>query len=219
MSWLNAALYEFGMKAPEEACLRAWRAELLNELDGDVLEVGAGTGFNMPFYPDTIQRVVVTEPDPHMRNKLRRVLDPIHWPRFEVVAASLDGLPMPDASFDAVISTLVLCSVNDLHEALAEIRRVLKPGGRFVFLEHVAAEDGSRLHTWQRRIESAWKHVSGNCHLTRHTEEAIAETGFAIERIEREPIREAMPLARPSIRGVARKPLSERFSVASHPLP
>ncbi len=212
MSWLNAALYEFGMKAPEEASLRAWRAELLNELDGDVLEVGAGTGFNIPFYPDTIQRVVVSEPDPHMRQKLRRKIDPIDWPRFEIVDASLDGLPMADASFDAVVATLVLCSVGDLPGALAEIRRVLKPGGRFVFLEHVAAEDGSRLHTWQRRIEPAWKHVSGNCHFTRHTEEAIAETGFAFERIEREPIREAMPLSRPSIRGVARKPFLKPYS-------
>ena len=205
MSWLTAALYERNMQAPEEACLRAWRAELLTGLDGDVLEVGAGTGFNLPYYPATT-RVVLSEPDRHMRAKLRRRLAPGSPSRFEVVAASLDGLPMPDASFDAVVTTLVLCSVDDLHGALAEIYRVLKPNGHLIFLEHVAAEDESRLLTWQRRLEPLWKPVSGNCHLTHHTEEAIVETGFIVERIEREPIRNAMPLSRPSIRGVARKP-------------
>jgi ubiquinone/menaquinone biosynthesis C-methylase UbiE len=104
-----------------------------------------------------------------------------------------------------VVSSLVLCSVQDPQAALAQIRRVLKPGGRLVFLEHVAADGKPNRLKWQRRIEPVWKHLMGNCHLTRRTEAAIEAAGFRIERIQRESMRKALPVCRPSIRGIARR--------------
>ena len=98
---------------------------------------------------------------------------------------------------------LVLCSVPDLNHALNEIRRVLVPGGRLVFMEHVAAENRLQRLKWQHRMEPLWKRVSGNYHLTRRTERAILDGGFQMERIQRESMRKSMPLTRPTIRGIA----------------
>jgi ubiquinone/menaquinone biosynthesis C-methylase UbiE len=193
------------MRRLETACLFAWREELLRDLHGEVLEVGAGTGANLPHYPPAVTRLVLAEPNPHMRRRLEARRGSGESSTAEVSDASLERLPIPDASFDAVVSTLVLCSVPDMHAALAEIFRVLRPGGRLLFLEHVAAESSSKRFQWQRRGEWLWKHLAGNCHLTRKTEQAILAAGFQIERIERENMPKAMPLARPGIRGVARK--------------
>jgi ubiquinone/menaquinone biosynthesis C-methylase UbiE len=195
------------MRRLETACLFAWRGELLRDLQGEVLEVGAGTGANLPHYPQAVTRLVLAEPNPHMRRRLVARRGSGSSPA-EVSDASLERLPIPDASFDAVVSTLVLCSVPDMHAALAEIFRVVRPGGRLLFLEHVAAESSSKRFQWQRRGEWLWRHLAGNCHLTRKTEQAILDAGFQIERIERENMPKAMPLASPGIRGVARKPAS-----------
>ena len=204
MSWLMAAVYDRFMRVSEEACLANWRAELLRELSGAVLEVGAGTGVTLAHYPATLTRLVLCEPDPHMRRKLTEKIA-ASGAKAEVCDAELEHLPFADASFDAVVGSLVLCSVRDQSAALAEIARVLKPGGRLVFLEHVAADGKPGRLKWQRRIEPVWKHLMGNCHLTRRTEAAITAAGLRIERIQRESIRKALPIVRPSIRGVARK--------------
>jgi len=202
MSWLMAAVYDRFMRGSEEACLSKWRAELLRDLSGEVLEVGAGTGSTLGLYPKTVARLVMAEPDPSMRAKLAAKPKPA---AVEISDASLDALPFKNASFDAVVCSLVLCSVRDQRAALAEIARVLRPGGRLVFLEHVAADGKPSRLKWQRRIEPVWKHLMGNCHLTRRTEAAIAAAGLDIERIQRESIRKALPIVRPSIRGTARK--------------
>jgi ubiquinone/menaquinone biosynthesis C-methylase UbiE len=200
MSWLMAAVYDRFMKVSEEACLGKWRAELLGNLSGEVLEVGAGTGSTLGLYPKAVTRLVLAEPDPHMRRKLLEKRGTI-----EVSDAAAEKLPFEDASFDAVVCSLVLCSVPDQRAALAEIARVLRPGGRLVFLEHVAADGKPDRLKWQGRIEPVWKHLMGNCHLTRRTEAAIAAAGLQIERIQRESIRKALPIVRPSVRGIARK--------------
>ena len=203
MSRLFAALYDPFMRSAERACLSEWRAELLGHAGGEVLEIGAGTGANLPFYTQAVSRLVLTEPDPDMLARLRKRTGRDRTPQPEALAAPSDALPFGDASFDAVVCTLVLCSVPDVSRSLAEVRRVLRPGGRLVFLEHVAADDRPARLAWQRRLEPLWTRVSGNCHLTRRTGEAIRSAGFRIEWEKRESMRKALPIVRPSVRGVA----------------
>jgi ubiquinone/menaquinone biosynthesis C-methylase UbiE len=206
MSWLFAALYDRFMRESERACLDSWRSELLAGLAGEVAEVGAGTGINLPHYPPAVTRLTLVEPDPEMRKRLslRRSAAPARAPVAEIVGASAEALPFGDASLDAVVGTLVLCTVRDPKAVLDEVRRVLKPGGAYVFLEHGAAEEGSGRLRWQRRLEPAWTRFAEGCHLTRHAEEAIAAAGFRIESSRRENMRKALPILRPTIRGVAR---------------
>jgi len=202
MSWLMASVYDWFMQDMERACGDAWRREILAPLRGDVLEVGAGTGRNLDHYA-AIDRLVLAEPDAHMRKKLEsRLPCPHAAKRIDVVSWSAERLDARDAAFDHVVSTLVLCSVGDVARTLAEIRRVLRPSGTLVFLEHVAADAPGR-RAWQRRIEPAWKHVAGNCHLTRDTAKAIEEAGFRLASLTRESARKALPIVRPMIRGTA----------------
>ena len=206
MSWFMATIYDRFMRDMERACGDAWRRELLAELRGDVLEIGAGTGRNLEHYRD-VERLVLAEPDPHMRRRLAdkvaqtsaraRTVDLVTW--------SAEQIDCEARSFDAVVCTLVLCSVRDVRQSLDEIRRVLRPEGKLVFLEHVAAEDPSRL-AWQRRTEPLWKLVAGNCHTCRETARSIEEAGFRFERITRESAQKALPIVRPTIRGVAIAP-------------
>ena len=205
MSWLLAHFYDRMMAAPEQACLSAWRKQLLAEVSGEVLELGAGTGASLPFYGPRVTRLVLAEPDPHMRRKLEERLGSGLDGRAEAHAASAVALPFPDASFDVAVSMLVLCSVQDLEASLAELHRVLRPAGRLVFLEHVAADTNPGRLRWQRRLQPAWRLAAGNCHLARDTTAAIEAAGFTFETLQKESIRTAMPLARPSIRGVARR--------------
>ena len=204
MSRLFAAFYERMIAASEEACVREWRRDLLASLSGDVLELGSGTGLNLAHYPATVERLVLTEPDRHMRAKLQaRLTDQRPAPaRVEVVDAVADRLPFDDESFDAVVSTLVLCSVPDQRSALREVHRVLRPGGRLVFLEHVAAHEKPKRHRWQRRVEPVWKRIAGGCHLTRDTRQVIAAAGFDVDA-KRESMRKASPLVRTTERGIA----------------
>ena len=205
MSWLFAAAYDPFMRKSEEACLRAWRRELLAPLEGRVLEIGAGTGANLPFYPRSLARLVLTDPDRHMQRRLEEASRAGGAaPPVEVAPATADALPFEAGSFDAVVSTLVLCSVPDLARTLDEVRRVLRPGGTLVFLEHVAAEDRPSRLAWQRRLEPVWRRLAGNCHLTRRTDEAIRAAGFSFDRLTRASMQKALPFVRPTIRGVAR---------------
>ena len=206
MSWLFSTIYDPFMRRTERACLTDWRADLLANAAGEVLEIGAGTGANVPFYGHDVTRLVLSEPDAHMRERLSRRVAAVGVERAEVSAGEAGHLPFDAASFDTVVSTLVLCSVPDLAQSLADVRRVLRPGGRLLFLEHVAADDQPGRLAWQERIEPAWLLVSGNCHLTRRTGTAIRDAGFEVEREQHESMRKALPFVRPSIRGVARAP-------------
>lgn len=206
MSRLFAAIYDRLTAGSEEACVREWRAALLRDVHGRVLEIGAGTGHNLPHYPATVTDLVLAEPDPSMRKRLD-IKVVARGVRATVVDAMAERLPFEDGSFDAVVSTLVLCSVHDQAAALAEVRRVLAPGGRLVFLEHVAADAATKPERLkrQRQVEPVWKRVAGGCHLTRRTEDAIRDAGFTFEGGEptRESMRKAMPIVRPTVRGVA----------------
>ena len=208
MAWLLAPIYDRMVASAEEACFQAWRHDLLADLTGTVLEIGAGTGANVAHYPAVVERVVFTEPDGGMRRQLDDKLAAGDFAPsgFDVLTDSADHLSFADGSFDAVVGTLVLCTVPDPAAALAEVRRVLKPGGRLVFLEHVAAEDRPDRLRWQHRIDPLWKRVAGGCRLTRRTAEAIEEAGLTIGELTRESARKAAPVMRPTIRGWAFAP-------------
>lgn len=193
------------MRGSEELCLAQWRAALLGNLSGSVLEVGAGTGANLPHYRSELS-LTLAEPDPHMRRQLESRIERIGAGHVQVTDGNLDALPFADARYDIVVATLVLCSVANQAQALGEIYRVLKPGGQLVFIEHVCAPDNPQRLRWQRRVEPVWKRVFGNCHLTRDTTTSIREAGFTIAQIEAASIRKAVAVARPSIRGIARRP-------------
>lgn len=198
-------IYDRFMRASERACLEEWRTELLADLSGSILEIGAGTGANVSRYPKAVKRLVLVDDDRHMLAKLEeRLRERPSDIEIEVREASAASLPFPDASFDAVVSTLVLCSVPDIDEVLREVRRVLRPNGAFVYLEHVGDEEGTSRLVWQRRVEPVWKRLAGNCHLTRRTSEAIRRAGFVVESERRESMRKALPIVRPTVRGVAR---------------
>lgn len=202
-----ARLYDRVLAPLEEAGLQAWRADLLAGLSGTVVEIGAGTGANLPHYPATVDRLVLTEPEPAMLAQLRQRLDRVPA-GVDVTArrASAASLPLADGEADAVVTTLVLCTVPAPGAVLAEARRVLRPGGRLVFLEHVAAEDRPERLRRQRRFDLVWPHIAGGCRLTRRTEAAIAEAGFTVETITRESARKAPTVIRPMIRGTATTP-------------
>jgi ubiquinone/menaquinone biosynthesis C-methylase UbiE len=206
MSFLTAFFYDRLMVKTEEACLKKWRLDLLRQVSGEVLEVGAGTGANIKLYSDNVTRLVLTEPDKHMRKILKDQVGNQHLKNVSVSNGTAEQIEADDASFDYVVSSLVCCSVTDLKVCLSEIRRVLRPGGCLVFLEHVAAADGTSRRRWQNIINPVWKTFMGNCHLNRDTEQALVTEGFDIIQIERESMRKAPPVVRPTIRGIAKKP-------------
>jgi len=205
ISWGIANLYDRAMRRAENACLSQWRLELLTPLGGHVLEIGAGTGANLDYYPKTVTRLTLAEPDHHMRQRLvRRSADQTR--PVNVIAATAEHLPFPDNSFDAIVSTLVFCSVKSPAASLKEARRVLVPGGMLAIIEHVGALDNATLFRWQKRIEPAWKRCAGNCHLTRDTLASLRTAGFACEAIRKDTMRGAIWLVDPVIRGIAKKP-------------
>jgi len=173
-SFLFAAAYDAASRGTEARELGRRRAALFSGLTGTVLDVGAGTGANLRHFPAAC-RVTAVEPDPHMRRRLAAKLDSAAA-TVTVSDAGAEALPAADASVDAVVFTLVLCTVPDPAAALAEARRVLAPGGRVLFLEHIR---GSGRHArLQDRIQPAWSAVSQGCHPNRDTLTALADAGF-----------------------------------------
>lgn len=199
---LWSALYDPFLKATEDAGLREMRRELLLQARGRVLELGAGTGLNLDLYPERIADLTVTEPDPHMTKQLQKKLAESRRP-VEVIEAPAERLPFDDDSFDTAVVTLVLCTVPDPAGALKEIRRVLRPGGQFLFLEHVRSHDPG-LAKWQDRLETPWRILGDGCHCNRDTVSTISTAGFELGEVERGSLPKAPPIVRPLARGAAR---------------
>jgi len=196
-----SAAYDRGFKASEEAGLRQMRRELLAQARGRVLELGAGTGLNLDLYPEGIENLVLSEPDPHMTKQLREKLSESSR-QAEIVEAPAERLPFDDGSFDTVAVTLVLCTVPDPAATLAEVKRVLKPGGQLLFLEHVRSNHPD-LAKWQDRLESPWRFLADGCHCNRDTVSAISAAGFDLGDVERPEFPKVPPIVKPMAQGTA----------------
>jgi ubiquinone/menaquinone biosynthesis C-methylase UbiE len=196
-----AAGYDRIMAGTEQATLRGHRIALLAEASGRVLEIGGGTGANLPFYGEAVESLTVIEPEGPMMSRLKRRLAERSLPA-RTVAAPAERLPFADASFDCAVSTLVLCTVADQPRALGELRRVLRDGGRLLFIEHVRSEEPG-LARWQDRLNPLQKRVGHGCNCNRRTLQAIGDAGFSITRVEQDVVRKAPPIVRPLVVGVA----------------
>jgi ubiquinone/menaquinone biosynthesis C-methylase UbiE len=197
-----AAMYDRLMAGTERAGLADRRERLVAGARGATLELGAGTGLNLRHYPAAVTDLVLAEPDRHMARRLRARLSEAGRPA-EVVEAPAERLPFEDGRFDTVVVTLVLCTVQDPAQALEEIARVLEPGGRLLFLEHVRAPDGARLSRWQDRLERPWGWFGGGCHPNRDTVAALEASPLSVESAEHGELPKAPPIVRPLVAGVA----------------
>jgi ubiquinone/menaquinone biosynthesis C-methylase UbiE len=196
-----AAIYDRGLKATEEAGLRQMRRETLAQASGRTLDVGAGTGVNADLFPAAVSELVLVEPDPHMLKKLREKLGG----RGEGVAAiqaPAERLPFAEDSADTIVFTLVLCTVPDPRAALSEAARVLRPGGRLLFIEHVRSREPG-LADWQDRLERPWRFLADGCHCNRDTVATIEASPFELERVEHDRMPKTVPIIRPLARGSA----------------
>jgi ubiquinone/menaquinone biosynthesis C-methylase UbiE len=180
------------------------RRDMLAEATGRVLEIGSGTGANLEHYPRSIEELVCTEPEEPMARRLREKAAGSGLP-VSVVETPAERLPFEDASFDTAVAALVLCTVTDPDRAMAEIARVLRPGGRFIFMEHVRATDPG-LARWQDRLHPLWLRFGHGCHCNRATYETIEGSPLRIEDHRRGVIRKAPPIVRPLLTGVAVRP-------------
>jgi len=198
---LFAATYDRQMAKAERDGLGAVRAQLLADAKGDVLEIGAGTGSNLARYGDTVTSLTVTEPDPHMLRRLEQKIAE-QRPDTTVVDAPAENLPFPDDQFDVVVSTLVLCGVHDQAKALAEVQRVLRPGGRLLFMEHVRAMDDDKRARSQDRMNWLNRAVMG-CNCNRDTAAAITASGFTVDSVGHGTIPHAPKFVQPIIHGRA----------------
>jgi ubiquinone/menaquinone biosynthesis C-methylase UbiE len=186
----------------ERAGMSALRERQLAAAAGSVLELGAGTGLNVPHYPRTVQRLVLSEPESGMAARLRR-RSPGDGIPAEVVQAGAEDLPFEDGSFDTVVCTLVLCTVPDPVRTLTEARRVLKDGGRLLFLEHVRAEGTPSLARWQNRLEPAWRAFAYGCRCNQDTMAIIGRLRFRVTKAEQARWRAMPPIVRPLVLGEA----------------
>lgn len=196
-----AAGYDWFLGSTERAGLHDERRRLLGEARGATIEIGAGTGLNLDLYPPDVTELLLTEPSAHMAARLRRRA--AEAGRGEVVEAPAQRLPFEDDRFDTAVATLVLCTVPDPAAAVRELLRVLRPGGRFLFLEHVRSQD-PRVARWQDRLETPWKLFGAGCHCNRDSEATIAAAGLQVERLDRGELPRSPPLVRPLIVGTAR---------------
>ena len=185
---------------PYEARMAERKRRLLGGLTGTVLEIGPGAGPNLRHYGPGVRWIGV-EPNPFMHPWLRREADR-HGRPVDLRTASAERLDLPDGSVDAVVGTLVLCSVDNLASVLGEVRRVLTPAGRFVFIEHVAAEAGTALRRWQERLRRPWGFVADGCRPHQDTVGLLREAGFDVRELERFRA-DGLWLASPHVAGYA----------------
>jgi ubiquinone/menaquinone biosynthesis C-methylase UbiE len=177
--YVFAALYDRMMRHGEQRSMGRRRGELLTNVQGRTLEIGAGTGANIPHYPAGLQDLILAEPFEPMRRQLERKLSE-SGRSARTLSASAEAIPLEDESVDTVVSTLVLCTVDSPDLALAEAARVLRAGGQLLFIEHVRSHS-PRVARWQDRLETPWRHFGAGCRCNRDTIVSIAAAGFSTE--------------------------------------
>jgi ubiquinone/menaquinone biosynthesis C-methylase UbiE len=195
-----ARIYDRMIAGAEEASLAEHRQALLDGLQGDVIEGGGGTGANLFYYGEGVETLTVTEPSRPMIRCLRRRIDE-YTPTAKLLRAPAEDLPFEADSFDVAVSTLVLCSVDDQPRALRELRRVLKPGGKLLFLEHIRSEE-PRLARRQDRMNRL-NRIVAHCDCNRPTLDTIRKVGFSIKQLEHGTLEKVPTFVRPLAVGVA----------------
>jgi ubiquinone/menaquinone biosynthesis C-methylase UbiE len=181
----------------------AERRRVIPLASGTVLEVGVGSGLNLPFYGPKVQRLHALDPSRELWKMARKRVREVSFP-VDFLAASAERIPLEDVSVDTVVSTWTLCTIPDPLQALSEMRRVLKPEGQLIFVEHGRAPDPG-VEAWQHRLTPVWKRVAGGCHLNRPIDALISDAGFDITRIERGYRRGPKPMAY-LYKGLAQRP-------------
>ncbi len=201
--WRNifAAVYDRAMAAAERSCLAGHRERLLASAAGRVLEIGGGTGANLPFYGDGVLELVVAEPEEPMARRLEKKARGYRLPT-RVIRAPAEQLPLDPESFDCAVSALVLCTVGDPARALTEVRRLLRPSGRLLFIEHVRSDDPD-LARWQDRLRRPWAWVGCGCQPNRRTVEAMRAAGFSIAELRHDWLDDLPRIVGPLVVGVA----------------
>lgn len=169
--------------AMRQARLVPYRTRVVSGAAGRVLEIGIGSGLNLPFYGTAVREVISIEPSPRLL-KLARDAGRRSARTLKLVEGSAESIPIENESIDNIVTTWSMCSIPNVGRALAEMRRVLRPEGRLLFVEHGRAPE-ERVQWWQDRLTPIWTHLSGGCHLNRPIEDTVQAAGFRIERIEK----------------------------------
>jgi len=162
--------------------LAVYRHRLLSAAEGRVLEIGVGSGLNLPHYGGSVMDVIALDPSPKLLSMAEKAISGVSLP-VELLRSSAEAIPLADESVDTLVTTWTLCSIPDVARALSEMRRVLKPTGRLLFVEHGRANDPNVLR-WQDRLTPLWRRIAGGCHLNRAIGQLIEDAGFRIERMD-----------------------------------
>jgi ubiquinone/menaquinone biosynthesis C-methylase UbiE len=168
--------------AMRQRVLQPYRLQTVSAARGRVVEIGLGSGLNLPFYPPQVERLYGVEPSPPLLQRAARRASSLPFP-VELLAQSGETLPLADASVDTVVTTWTLCTIAEIMATLQEMRRVLVPGGRLLFAEHGLAPDPS-VATWQRRLTPLWQRLAGGCHLNRPIDAFIRTAGFTMTTLQ-----------------------------------
>jgi ubiquinone/menaquinone biosynthesis C-methylase UbiE len=169
-----------------------YRERVISGAEGRVLEIGIGSGLNLPFYPRQVRDILGLEPAPRLIAMAQRIADCSSFP-VTLIEGTAESIPLDAKVIDTVVTTWTLCSIPQADRALSEMRRVLKPGGKFLFVEHGLAPE-ERVRKWQDGLTPAWKRIGGGCHLNRPMRDLIESNGFAISRLETGYMRGPKPM-------------------------
>lgn len=177
--WIVPTLIDVSMRNKR---LLAYRQRIAGAAEGRVLEIGIGSGLNLPFYAAQAEQIIGLDPSPALLERTRRKARRLQ-PGIQLLTGSAEHIPLADRSIDTIVTTWTACSIPDIATALADMRRVLRPGGRMLFVEHGRAPEARVAH-WQDRLTPLWRRVSGGCHLNRKIDGLMRDAGFRIDRLE-----------------------------------